>query len=333
MIIRSALEDNFLIRTGWSQAQRVLIAGDAANRKYERLTDLESGNSVVVMDAPPEKGEDTRPFIEIAKHLLACGLSPPRILHSDVVNGFLLIEDLGDALFSRVLRSDQELEETLYRAATDVLIHLHKQPVPNVATYDAPKMRDLSLLAYTKYADAVSPITSTALTRFSERFGKLLQDTLKPPLTLILRDYHADNLLWMPERPGAQRVGLLDFQDAMIGHPSYDLVSLLQDVRRDVSPEIARAMISHYVERTKTDRATFETAYHIMGAQRALRILGVFARLSLELDKPSYIDMIPKTWHVLTSNLKHPALAPVADLLFETLPFPDKQVLRSLKNP
>ncbi|MDU9006037.1 aminoglycoside phosphotransferase family protein [Sedimentitalea todarodis] len=327
---RDALTDSFLSRTDWADARRGPLAGDASNRRYERLTDRDTGETVVLMDAPPEKGEDVRPFVRIAKHLCGVGLSAPTILAEDVENGFLLIEDLGDALFARVVRTEPGLETTLYEAAIDVLLKLHGAPLPELETYAPSVMTDLSALAYSKYRGGIVGDTEGE-DRFRATFHELCADYDPAAPVLIQRDYHAENLLWLPDRTGAARVGLLDFQDAMLGHSAYDLVSLLQDARRDVSPELEAAMINRYLARSGADPEQFTAAYAVLGTQRNLRIIGVFARLGLEYGKPHYVDLIPRVWAHLMRDLVHPALQPIANLLRNALPTPTPENLEYLK--
>ena len=335
MTDRSVLADAFLASTRWAKARRSPLAGDASNRRYERLNMPETGETAVLMDAPPEKGEDVQPFIQIARHLHGLGLSAPEIFAEDAEYGFLLIEDLGDDLFSRVIPRLPDLERTLYEAATDVLVALHDAPMPKLESYSPDLMTRMASLAFSKYRDPVigTPDSDTQ-TRFAQRFEDILaQTTNSIPPVLTQRDYHADNLLWLPERKDVARVGLLDFQDAMSAHPAYDLVSLLQDVRRDVPAAIEAAMIDRYIMATGVDDHLFRTAYMVLGAQRGLRILGVFGRLGREYGKPHYVDMIPKVWDNVARNLEHPALAPVADLLLNALPRPTAEALKTLKQP
>ena len=160
----------------------------------------------------------------------------------------------------------------------------------------------------------------------------LLAPLANGPQVLIQRDYHAENLLWMPERSGAARVGLLDFQDAMSGHAAYDLVSILQDARRDVPPAMEAAMINRYLAQNPQDEDAFRAAYAILGVQRNLRIVGAFAKLCTVLGKPRYINLIPRVWEFVERNLAHPALAPVAGHIRNTLPFPTPEALALLKS-
>lgn len=334
MTDRAALANCFLAGTRWASARRAPLAGDASNRRYERLH-LPGGETAVLMDAPPEKGEDVRPFVRIARHLHGLGLSAPEIFAEDSEQGFLLIEDLGDDLYSRVIPRQPELERCLYEAATDVLVLLRDAPMPRLEPYGAGRMTELAALAFSKYRDPViGRPDAEAQRRFADRFEDvLIQTTGGIAPVLAQRDYHADNLLWLPARQGVARVGLLDFQDAMAAHPAYDLVSLLQDVRRDVPAAIEAAMIDRYIAATGVDDHLFRTAYMVLGAQRGLRILGVFGRLGRDYGKPHYVDMIPKVWDTVVRNLEHPALAPVADLVLNSLPKPAPRVLEALKQP
>ncbi len=329
---RATLITAFLVQNGWGDAARAPLAGDASNRRYERLRHPTLGDAVL-MDAPPARGEDVRPFVAIAKHLSGLGLSAPQLFAQDANNGFLLLEDLGDALFKRVVQTNPELERPLYEAATDVLLTLHRAPLPKgLLPYDAQVMAELAALAFDWYLAYGAAPDPQSRSHFKASFQSLLAQHLEDSPVLIQRDYHAENLLWLPERQGVARVGLLDFQDAMAGHAAYDLVSLLQDARRDVPPAIETAMITRYLDGSDKDRATFDTAYHLLGAQRNLRILGVFARLCLRDGKAHYVDLIPRVWGLLQRDLDHHALAPLARMLRDTLPTPNAALLNRLKD-
>ena len=332
MTDRTALADAFLATTDWAGARRAPLAGDASNRRYERLTDPRTGRTAVLMDAPVERGEDVRPFLRIARHLRETGLSAPEILAEDPEHGFLLLEDLGDDLFARVLATQPDLERPLYEAATDVLLALHRAPCPPLDAYAPQVMAEMASLAFRKYRDGVlGEADDTAAARFAERFADILQSATRDDPVMILRDYHAENLIWLPGRKGIARVGLLDFQDAMTGHRAYDLVSLLQDVRRDVPAGIETRMLARYIDGSGTNDHAFRTAYAVLGAQRNLRILGVFARLATDYGKPRYVDLIPRVWAHLVRDLDHPALAPVAQMLVDTLPAPSPETLQRLR--
>ncbi|WP_210878398.1 aminoglycoside phosphotransferase family protein [Roseovarius autotrophicus] len=322
----------FLSAVGWADAGARPLAGDASNRRYLRLT-RPDGIRAVLMDAPAERGEDVRPFLRIARHLSALGLSSPAILAEDTRAGLLLLEDLGDALFARVVEAHPEMEVPLYEAAADLLAELHRHAPPKgLACYTPALMADLASLAFDWYRPGATGRDSPARNRFHAETETVLAALPDTDSVLIQRDYHAENLLWLPERDGIARVGLLDFQDAMRGHPAYDLVSVLQDARRDVTPTLAETMVARYIDATGTNAQDFITAYHCLGAQRNLRILGVFARLCLRDGKPHYIDLIPRVWHHLLHDLCHPALSDLADLIQTELPAPTPAILAHLKS-
>ena len=321
----------FIENAGWAAAQVSALAGDASNRRYLRLK-ADDGTTAVVMDAPPDRGEDVRPFVDIAGFLTETGLSAPRIIAQDVQHGFLLIEDLGDALFAKEMKRDPNLITPLYEAATDVLTHLHSVEPPALPAYNSTVTVPLAALAFEWYQfGAVGQVDTAAKTEFSAAFDAVIQQYDRDLSVLIQRDYHAENLIWLPERTGVARVGLLDFQDAMIGHPAYDLVSVLQDARRDVDNETENSMRARFVEQNSLNRDEFQQAYAVFGAQRNLRILGVFARLCLRDQKPHYVDLIPRAWNHVQTNLRHPALHEVARILNTALPGPTDDVLRTLK--
>ncbi|KEJ97085.1 hypothetical protein SAMN05444149_104234 [Pseudosulfitobacter pseudonitzschiae] len=331
MIDRTTHLAQFIAAAGWQNAARTTVAGDASNRRYDRLA-MPAGNTAILMDAPPDKGEDVRPFVRIASFLRTQGLSAPEILAQEERHGFLLLEDLGDDLFARVIPRDASLEVPLYEAATDVLIALHKATPPTLAPYDADTMTPLAALAFDWYqAGATGAVQAAEKTAFCAGFHAALVPLDTTPSVLIQRDYHAENLLWLQQREGIARVGLLDFQDAMAGHPAYDLVSILQDARRDVPAEVEAQMIARYIAASPQDATAFARAYALLGLQRNLRILGVFARLCIRDGKAHYVDLIPRVWGHIQTNLKHPDVAPLADLL-AGLPAPDPEILNRIKS-
>jgi len=324
---RKALTAQFLAECGWGDAKQSHLAGDASNRSYLRLT--RGTETAVLMDAPPNQGENVRPFVAITNHLLNLNLSAPRILSQNNAHGFLLIEDLGDALFARLIQGAPDMERPLYDAAVDVLVQLHQNPAPE------------GLLEYspTVMADNISPIfdwyhpaKDDEITAIKSTLRSTLTKYCTTPPVMALRDYHAENLLWLPDRSGTKRAGLLDYQDAVLAHPAYDLVSLLQDARRDVSPQIQTEMIARYIKATNADPQSFHAAYFAQGAQRNLRIIGIFARLCIVAEKPDYIDLIPRVWGHLKEDLSHPTLSQLNTLVFNTLPQPTPDILQRLKN-
>jgi N-acetylmuramate 1-kinase len=330
MSARADMADAFLRDAGWGNATRQPITGDASNRRYERLT-RPDGSTTVLMDAPPDRGEDVRPFVVIARHLSAQGFSAPAIMAEDPEAGFLLIEDLGDGVFARLMAEDPDRQNPLYRAAVEVLAALHVAPVPKVPPCDADWLIDKTDLYFDWYLPAGT--APDGFDRFARAFAPFAKEVAAAPGVLILRDYHAENLLWLPDREGVARVGLLDFQDALAGHPAYDLVSILQDARRDVAEDTKAAMIEHYLSLTEVARAPFLRAFAILGVQRNLRILGIFARLAKRDGRPHYADMIPRVWHHLCRDLAHPDLGPLSEVLEPLLPAPTPEFLEELRRP
>jgi len=321
----------FLSASGWDGALRRPLAGDASNRRYERLHDPKRG-AAVLMDAPPDRGEDVRPFVQIGAHLTGLGLSAPRVIAADETTGLLLLEDLGDDLFARVLTRDPGAEPALYEAATDVLIRLAQSAPPvGVAEYDAAHMGEAASLAISWYRKALSGDAPADLEQeFQAEVQAICQAHCGGPRSLALRDFHAENLIWLPDRAGQARVGLLDFQDATTVHPAYDLVSLLEDARRGVPEALSDAMTQRFIDATGYDAADFLRARATLSAQRNLRILGVFARLGLRDGKPHYLAFVPRVWNLLQRDLRHPDLAPLRASVTRHLPEPTASNLEGL---
>ena len=329
MTDRAALSQAFLDRAGWGGADRCFLAGDASDRSYDRLT--RGQQTAVLMDAPPGKGDDPASFVAIATHLAGLGLSPPRIFAQDFTHGFLLLEDLGNGLFARLIAQDPALEPMLYAAAVDVLVAIQAQPAPpGLPDLRAGEWADAAAFALDWYAFAATG-QRPERGAFVATLTDLLARHADGPRVLILRDYHAENLLWLPDRTGAARVGLLDFQLGQMGQPGYDLVSLLQDARRDVAPTTEAKMVARFVAATGVAAQDFAAAYAVLGAQRALRIMGVFARLCLSAGKAGYLPLLPRVWGQLQRNLAHPTLAPIAALCRDLLPPPDPDILNRIK--
>lgn len=313
---------DFLDAAGWGAARQEALAGDASARRYTRLF---RGDKTAILMQDPEG--DVALFARLARHLSGAGLSAPRILAEDNADGLLLIEDLGDGLIAR-LADTPARERDLYLLATDALIELHRHPAaPDlpIATPDhLARQIDLAFIHYT-HAPKGLPDAIAA-------FRPLLEAHAQPADVMVLRDYHAENILVLPDRSGTARAGLLDFQDALLGHRAYDLVSLIQDARRDVRADTAEVCIRHYCAATGQAKEAFRTSLAVLGAQRNLRILGVFARLAATRGKPQYIDLIPRVWGHLQTDLSHPQLSPVKEILDAALPAPTPDHLTRLKS-
>lgn len=303
----------FLARAGRGGAPLAPLAGDASARRYFRLP-----GGAVLMDADPAKGERVERFLAVGGWLLDHGYSAPKILARDEARGFLLLEDLGDALFARVAAADPAMEAPLYGAAVDVLADLAQQaPPPFVAAGDGPALARLVTLLNDHYLPALD---APPLRELPGLIAALYEEWNDLPPVLSLRDFHAENLIWLPERHGVRRAGLLDFQDAFATHPAYDLVSLLQDARRDVSPRATEACYRAYLDLTGLDEHLFARVHALIGAQRALRILAVFAKLARVDGKPHYLDHAPRVAGHLARSLAHPALGPLAACVAREVP-------------
>lgn len=342
---RETLIRGFLSEAGWGAARRAPLAEDASTRCYERL---EGANGhAVLMDAPPAPdgppldgakpysaiahlAEDCRPFAAIDGVLRSWGLSAPEVLAHDMPNGLLLLEDLGDALYGPLIDAGEgptgEPVDMLYRAAVDVLLAVHARgtpgplALPDGSAYRVPAYDDDALAIETALlTDWYLPsktgreLDADARADYAAIWSGLFGQARAAEPVLALRDFHSPNLLWLGGRDGAARVGLIDFQDAVIGPRAYDLVSLLQDARRDVPETRERAMLDYYLARAADadpafDAAAFRASYAILGAQRNSKIAGIFVRLCRRDSKPGYLAHIPRVLTYLERNLAHPAL-------------------------
>lgn len=323
---RAAALAAFLAAQGWGAAARVPLAGDASARRYERLR--RGTDRAVLMDAPPDLADDTADFLRIGAHLRALGLSAPAIIAADAPEGFVLMEDLGDDLFARLVPQRPAREAALYAAAVEVMARVQAAPPPpDLPDLSAREWAAAAAMALDWYARAATG-TAPPGEAFVSELAEALARHADGPRVLILRDYHAENLLWLPARRALARVGLLDFQAAQMGQPAYDLVSLVQDARRDVAPGVAAAVTRRFAEATGS--ADPAPAIAAIGAQRGLRILGVFVRLCLVAGKPGYLPLLPRVWGQVRRNLAHPALARLAAVCDDLLPPPTPAVLERI---
>ena len=312
---RTNLMADFLAAHGIDPATATVLADDASFRRYFRArTD---DGPVVVMDAPPDH-EDVRPFVKVARHLVALGFSAPQVLAEDAAGGFLLLEDLGDDTFTRILEPGGS-ERELYEAATDVLIALHSLPAkaalpPGTPPYGNGRLMDEAFLLPQWFVPAFTGahMGEDARRAYGEAWLSVFPAVHALPKTLTLRDYHVDNLIWLPDRGGIARVGLLDFQDAVAGPGAYDLMSLLEDARRDIAPELKDAMMTRYLDAfPDLDPDAFADAFAVLAAQRHAKVIGIFTRLCLRDGKDTYLPHIPRVWRLLEAALARPVLAPV----------------------
>ena len=345
----------FLARSGWGTAQRTALNADASTRRYERLR-RKANETAMLMDAPPLESPPCPPdadddqrialgwnatsrlaasrveaFIAIAGHLTGLGLSAPVVREADIPRGLAILEDLGDDLFARVLeRSGGEV--ALYAAAGEVLAAVHRAPAPSRLSYPGG---DWPILAFDHLAVRVNlelfvewmpkrdldiRLSEAARLRWERVRENLIARAEDYPRALMLRDTHAENLIWLPQRDGLARVGLLDFQDAVLGWGEWDMSMLLHDARRDVSAAAKEAAISAYLDGTGGDRITFDERLAVLGAMNIMRIMGIFARLVTRDNKPRYDLFQPRLRALLSGAMLHPALAEAKAFIESTAP-------------
>jgi N-acetylmuramate 1-kinase len=294
----------FLEKAGWKGSHFVSLAGDASFRKYFRVSGG-NGQCGMLMYAPPPH-EDPRPFLHVTQYLLANAFRAPRIYAEDPTEGFVLLEDFGDRRMREHIDSVPQDELPIYRKAVETLSQLATAPVADVAPYDlAAYLREVRLLVEWYMPAMGLPLDNAA-------FDDLWTTTLKPIAgaehrrTTVLRDYHAENIMLLPD----DQQGLIDYQDALAGHPAYDLVSILQDARRDVPACVEAAMLDHYCSLANTG-PDFRFHYALLGAQRNAKIIGIFTRLWQRDGKERYLDFLPRMWGLLERDLEHPELSPL----------------------
>ena len=351
---RTAEIDAFLARVGWDDAERLPLSQDASTRRYVRVLKPDGGRALL-MDAPlvetepcpPEADDATRiamgwnastrlaasrvdAFVLIAQYLLQRGFRAPEIFAHDSGHGFALIEDFGDNReIARQIEAGHVDEHTAYVTAADILAILHREDAPGTLTNGADvwHIQDFDRLALSSNADLYADwlraergggaLTGAERAEWEKVRDALIAQAMEFPRTFTLRDFHAENLLWL----GNGEIGLLDFQDAVRGWDVWDMAMLTQDARRDVSPDVAEAAIRHYLDGTGKSREAFDERLAVIGALNALRIAGVFSRLQHRDSKPRYGLFQPRQFSVLARNLSHPALKDMNAFVRRTTPF------------
>lgn len=301
----------FLAANGWRDATIEPVAGDASFRRYFRA--VKDGRSAILMDAPPPN-EDPRPFIDIARWLGERGFAAPAIHGIDLDLGLVLLEDFGDVRMRETVDGDASREPALYGSAIDLLVRLHREDPATPVAYDRATLHREANLLTEWYCPALGIAPDQAA--YDAAWDAVFDHALAGPAVTVLRDYHSENLMLL----GGDTLGLLDFQDALAGHPAYDLVSLLQDARRDVDEHVEAAMVARYKAATGAGEA-FDIAYHVLGAQRNAKIIGIFTRLWQRDGKTRYAALCPRVWRYLNRDLEHHALAPVKAWFDATIPF------------
>ena len=292
--------DEFLAKYGWTGAAVTLVAADASFRRYFRAT-APDGRKAVLMDAPPPR-EDPQPFVDIARYLVGHGFRAPAIMAADLDRGLVLIEDFGDVQMRQHLDVAPQDADKIYRAAINALVRLADTPVADLPSYnEAAYLREVKLLSEW-YMPSMGLAFDDA--EYDALWRKALAPISAVQSVTVLRDYHSENIMLLPN--GDQ--GMIDFQDALIGHPAYDVVSLLQDARRDVDPALEQAMLGLYRDATRADD-DFDLHYALLGAQRNTKIIGIFTRLWKRDGKDRYLGFLPRMWGLLERDLAHPGLA------------------------
>ena len=365
---QTAMRD-FLVASGWGDASVTPLPGDASTRRYARL--VRGGESHMLMDqpqgaetptAPPDASEaerqalgynavarlagaDCARFAAVAAYLREHGLAAPQVLAADHAQGFAVLEDLGDALFADVLAQGGD-EKALYQAAVEVLARIHARDAPAQLSSDKPLFAydQTALIAETDLLiEWFAPLALGRDVMNAERaehrglWKAVLSKIEGGRQVFVHRDYHAQNLLWLPQRDGVARVGLIDFQDAVAGSPAYDLISLTEDARRDVSPELAEIATQHYLDvmaaqGTPVNEPAFRREMAVMAAQRNAKIVGIFARLCNRDGKPRYLAYLPRVWAYLERDLSHPALSDLRDWYDRVIP-KAKRTLPAMETP
>ena len=317
---RAVQRARFVADAGWAEARVQVLAGDASARRYYRL--WADTHSAILMDDPPPGSLPA--YLAMTDWLRARGFGAPQVLAVDAAQGLMLAEDLGDDLVARVIADDPTLAPAIYARITDLLVDLQSHTPPDfVRPLDADALADLTALFAECYLPAVDAQGGAGI---AAEIARLYRDLAgDAPLVLSLRDFHAENLIWRGDAP----LGILDFQDAVAAHPAYDLVSALQDARRDVDPSLESAMIARFVAATGADADAFRAVYALLGAQRALRILGIFARLVIRDGKPRYLAFMPRVWACLMRDLDHPALADLRAMI-AAVPAPTPEMLERI---
>ena len=317
---------SFLASSGWADATPSPVAGDLSVRRYTRLTKPHS--SAILMECDPASDTSLPTFLNMTEWLRAQGLSAPEIYAADVQTGLALLEDFGNDKLTTLIAQDPDRQRGYYTTILDTLIAIRNAPTP-----DLPSPTAHELCEATKLADDWYPGAKSAhLDAFRTGLEPILHGLLETPPTVSLRDFHADNIIWLPTRAALRQPGLLDYQDAFLVHPAYDLMSLLTDARIDVPTDLPTQIIEAYTQKTGDSLTEISTALAAFGAQRNLRILGIFARAARRDGKAQHLNALPLVFRHLSDCCQHPALAPFARDLAAALPEPTPMLIESIKS-
>ena len=319
MDAREELLREFIKNNSISENDMQLIETDASFRKYYRI----NKNNVLIMDAPNERGESVKSFQIIDKILSEMGISVPAIHCIDEKNGFILLEDLGDQVFSRILNSDNEYE--LYKNAIAVLAHIYLESIKkkfdskNIHYYSIDTLIEETSLFYEWFLEKHCKISlaNEEKIEYQEILKKIFNEINFTSSALVLRDYHVDNLILLKNRKGINQVGVIDFQDALIGSNAYDLVSLIEDVRRPITTTLKEKLIEEYIDLTGYDLRRLLQEMRYFSIQRNLKIIGIFSRLKYRDGKPQYMELINNAWNFIYSHLEDPSFRELKTWIFE----------------
>lgn len=325
---RDAECEKFLKEAGYLSYTKEALKGDASRRKFYRLT--KADKSVILIDASPLSGEEPEAYAAVTSYLKKNNVNVPEIYAQNIAQGFFIIQDFGDDLVNNIVRSDSSRQEGLYKEAIDILSYIQSIPVQEVVSsddftyrireYDVNRLISEARLFTDWYVPELTkrPISYAARDEFIAILRGLLLPVVYGQKVTVLRDYHADNLM-----VSGDKIGLIDFQDAVLGNCTYDVVSLLQDARRKISKDFETKMLDYYCEKAKnTNKEDFLRDYAILGAQRNIKILGIFVRLFVRDKKKDYLEFLPDVWAYLEKDLEHPSLAPLKSWFDRWLPLP-----------
>ena len=315
---------SFLINAGWANATPSPVAGDLSTRQYTRLS--QANATAILMTCDPAADTSLPAFLKMTRWLRDQNFSAPEILAVDTERGFALLEDFGTAKLATLISNDPTSQKRYYETILDTLIAIRNVPAP-----DLPKPTAQDLCDATKLADEWYPKAKpTRLDAFRAGLEPILNRLLQAPRTVSLRDFHADNIMWLPDRARHRQPGLLDYQDAFLVPPAYDLMSLLTDARTDVSPHLQSHLIDTYAHKTGDAPAPLSAAFAALGAQRNLRILGIFTRAARRDGKTHHVAALPRVYRYLNDCCQHPSLARLSDDLSAGLPAPTPELLEGL---
>ena len=325
---RDAECEKFLNEAGYLSYKKEMLKGDASRRQFYRLT--KEDKTVIFIDANPLKGEEPEAYAAVTDYLRRHQINVPEIYAQNIMQGFFIVEDFGNDLVNNIVAADAALQDDLYKKAIDVLVDIQSIPLQEVISsddftyrlreYDVNRLISEARLFTDWYVPELTkrPISYAARDEFISILRGLLLPVVNEDNVTVLRDYHADNMMVVSEK-----IGLLDFQDAVLGNKAYDVVSLLQDARRLIADDFEKKMIEYYCEKAKiTDKDAFMRNYLILGAQRNIKILGIFVRLFVQDKKKQYLEFLPDVWSYLEKDLQHPVLSPLKSWFDRWLPLP-----------